>query len=850
MKLKIIAIGSGRDGTVSLNELLNRMFQSARNNWEAYHEFGARDSYNYIDAYFHTKDPEIIKQCKRIFEDCKYEAVVGNGYAFIIPLIKEVFQGQVKLIHIQRRDKNACIRSLIKDCEHFSENYGYYTNRQDISFNVKRTTAFHLNEMTREEWFQLDLTEKFNWYYNKTHELVNQHKDLFLDYLHVYTEELNDQTVIEKIAKFADSYSEKLPEPIRMNAYVYADINQVAPFFRPKIQWLFRKFEINRCEKDDFYCLHYFMTQYIAWMGYQISEYIKNIDAAYLKPANETYGNLKNAFQAIESKMNEIYDLQCQVYQKIENKEDFEKPVYLKDLYVGYRSVDPFYRDKLQWLFSGLDPQQGVASDIYFLNHFLTKFIAWIGYQNDGTIGRINKNYASSYHSTYEILKNSFQLIESRMNEIYDFQWEIYNKIENKKGIEKPRYLQNYFLTNRPVDPAYRAKLQWLFKEIDYDKCVTNDVYTLEYFLKKFMAGINKAKLGSNQPLNTTVYENLEQAFQLVAIKVNEIHDLQWDLYAKIGNKAALQKPAYLKNVYVSNYSVDPAYRTKLKWLFDEIDCNIFVSNNIYPIQFFLDKFYHWVGHVNSKSNEIPGNASKTSSLEIYKDLKNLHRIMESEIHKLYDLQWELYAKIEKEDKIEKPIYLKNVYVDYYKVDPFYRDKLEWLFRKFDSSQCGPDELYAVDYFLDKQITWLDFLKTGTIEKVNNKYNISSDELLQKTENIIKLLHQKSTQIYKLYSDSHGIDHDPKKVKEMELITPIIKYYSSFIPNLEDFDLIMASRSNIYGINYFLKRDMNSHDLDIQKFGESSWYAFNYVVKKILNKFLNKMKLNFFNRHK
>ena len=321
MHLQWIGIGTGRDGTVSVNKLLNLLLVNGQSNGQSYHEFGSRDCYNIVTDILENGNHSAKATLRQIMEECKYEAIVGNGYAFALPYISDCFRGQVKLIHIQRRNIDACISSLVTDCVMFPDAYGYYSDREDIHFSVKRTTAFHFGEMTHAQWNRLSLNDKFLWYYKKTHALIEEHKSLFSDYLHVYTEDLNNRETIRKIAEFISAGLTNLPDPVHLNSHFYADIFKVESINRAKMQWLFREYNCNQAASDDLYSLRFFLDRFITLMGYQITGSISNINPENTKLPIDVFDELDQAYKLLKQRLEEIKDLRSKVVQKMKEEQ-------------------------------------------------------------------------------------------------------------------------------------------------------------------------------------------------------------------------------------------------------------------------------------------------------------------------------------------------------------------------------------------------------------------------------------------------------------------------------------------------------------------------------------------------
>jgi hypothetical protein len=65
---------------------------------------------------------------KRMVAECSHDCIVGNGYAPILPMFAEHYGRRLKLIHLRRADRAACVASLRKNCELFPDAYGYYSS--------------------------------------------------------------------------------------------------------------------------------------------------------------------------------------------------------------------------------------------------------------------------------------------------------------------------------------------------------------------------------------------------------------------------------------------------------------------------------------------------------------------------------------------------------------------------------------------------------------------------------------------------------------------------------------------------------------------------------------------------
>ena len=267
--LQLVAVGTGRDGTVSLNFFLNQLFRNEGKGRRSCHEYASRECYNAF-AQFSSGDALALEPVRRLLADCPYGAIVGNGQAFVLPHLRDALDENVRFIHLQRRDRSACIESYIKLSRLFPQSSGNYSPRTEVEFLVQRTAAFHLGEMSQPDWERLSLFEKYAWYYDKTHALLDQIAGSFTHSMHVYTEDLNSQDTLRSIADFAGVETTEPFTTPHKNAFAYGDISRIEPFFIDKAQWLYSNFDFNAGVRDDTHAIDYFCERFLSWKGYQL----------------------------------------------------------------------------------------------------------------------------------------------------------------------------------------------------------------------------------------------------------------------------------------------------------------------------------------------------------------------------------------------------------------------------------------------------------------------------------------------------------------------------------------------------------------------------------------------------
>lgn len=266
-KPKIICVGTGRDGSLSTADMIQSIFDRSDGRL-AIHEYRARDFYQSFCDFKETGSEKFADQIREMITQCPADCIVGNGYAAVLPFFRECWGPETRLLHLRRRDRDACIASLMKNCEMFPLAYCYYTSNPDA--RIKRIAAFHFGEMTRSEWERAPATVKFGWYYDKTHQLIDQYSSLFSETMEVLTEELSQDAGRRRIANFVCGDGAVAPEATRLNAHSF-DLIDVPPEQRFKASWLLGRLNWDRLVTDECYGLDYFSNKFCAWTGYQIT---------------------------------------------------------------------------------------------------------------------------------------------------------------------------------------------------------------------------------------------------------------------------------------------------------------------------------------------------------------------------------------------------------------------------------------------------------------------------------------------------------------------------------------------------------------------------------------------------
>ena len=320
MALRLLCVGSGRDGTLSIAHMIQGLYDRERGGVRlvndgkadepsAQHEYRAREFYEAFCAHRETGEVQYLDEIRGLIAACPHECVVGNGYAAVLPLFAELSKGEIKLVHVRRRDRAACIESLVKDCLMFPAAYKYYAPAGQGE--TKRMAAFHFGEMTREAWEALPVEAKFGWYYDKTHRLVAESKALFAEYVEVETEELDAAATRAALARLAVGSDAALPPPAHLNAHRF-DIASLPRERHAKMQWLLGRLNFYELAADDLYGLQYFLEKFAAWTSYQISGAVREISPPDARSFEEIARTLNRANRMLVERLREIYD--CRSY--------------------------------------------------------------------------------------------------------------------------------------------------------------------------------------------------------------------------------------------------------------------------------------------------------------------------------------------------------------------------------------------------------------------------------------------------------------------------------------------------------------------------------------------------------
>ena len=289
--MEILCVGTGRDGTTSLAHMVQTLYDYYGDGRRAGHEYCSETFSDAFCRYHETRDECALAEIRDLIAECPFACIVGNGYAVALPFFTEHYGRGLKLVHIRRADRAACIRSLRRNSELFPRAYGYYSPKGSL----KRPAAFHFNEMSRDAWDLLPLEEKLGWYYDKTHALIAAGREMVDTYVEIPTEAINDAATRRTLAQLVlGGDATTLPPPTHMNRH-YFDGSMLPEEQYQKAQWLLQWLDLRGLAADDVYLLRYAVDRYIEWTKKQLSGELQEASPADVRSRGEVAAALSEA---------------------------------------------------------------------------------------------------------------------------------------------------------------------------------------------------------------------------------------------------------------------------------------------------------------------------------------------------------------------------------------------------------------------------------------------------------------------------------------------------------------------------------------------------------------------------
>jgi hypothetical protein len=296
-KLQFLCVGAGRDGTVTVTAQINEILKSSGRGGECIHELYSRDLYELqCDLVERPDRADTRQKIRELIGSFPSIAASGNGYAGVLSVFAELYPN-LKLIHLRRRDKQAFVASQVRNSQLFPEAYVHYSTDTGV---MRRITAFHTGEATRDQWFALSLEEKFGWFYEYTHRHVTSAYSLFPSVLQIYTEDLSDPDARRRLASFISGDATNAPNARRLNSHRLIEIFDFPAEQRVFAQWLFGRLNCGQIAQDNTVLLDHILNSTVAWLGYLNTGFASQLDPHYSKP----HEDVQRLAQEVLSRLN------------------------------------------------------------------------------------------------------------------------------------------------------------------------------------------------------------------------------------------------------------------------------------------------------------------------------------------------------------------------------------------------------------------------------------------------------------------------------------------------------------------------------------------------------------------
>jgi hypothetical protein len=128
--------------------------------------------------------------------------------------------------------------------------------------------GFHFGEISRDEWERMPSAARFGWYYDKTHALIDEYKELFSESITVVTENLSEEPTRRAIARIVVGSDAVVPPPTRLHAYSF-DVGSLPEDYREKAMWLVGQVDWERLVTDESYAIFHFLRKFLEWQDPQ-----------------------------------------------------------------------------------------------------------------------------------------------------------------------------------------------------------------------------------------------------------------------------------------------------------------------------------------------------------------------------------------------------------------------------------------------------------------------------------------------------------------------------------------------------------------------------------------------------
>ncbi len=262
---RILVLGTGRDGTRSVANLIASLHGANGAVAKVMHEIASFRTFAGVAKYLQGDDAWMRNICRAWDGD----VIAGNGFNFILPLLHEMFGGNLKVIHL-RRERGPAIAAMARAAQADPLYWDGYLDLDgedgvDVAaeFDPQRPGAPLLDDMDEEQWSMLSLEDRLGWLYDAGHRAIENDLHLFPNHLAVATEDLNDPAAIQRIARFIDPGFRQLCPPVHVNHALDGPLEAVVSDDRDGARSTLADFDYHRVAASETYPVVYFLQNMV-----------------------------------------------------------------------------------------------------------------------------------------------------------------------------------------------------------------------------------------------------------------------------------------------------------------------------------------------------------------------------------------------------------------------------------------------------------------------------------------------------------------------------------------------------------------------------------------------------------
>ena len=272
-RLKVLVVGAGRDGSLSLSRLLEGLYAANGATANSLHQAESFRTYQAVgDVLRKGNRKRMIQLCR----DLRHDIVAGNGFGFALPVWREVFGEELKVIHL-RRDRADCIRSLraeaLANPLHWT---GYLegpealdgSDNEAVAFaalDTIRPTAVDNGELSPAAWLNLSIEERLGWYYDASHAAIEADLSQFPQHLQLATEALDAPETIGRLMRFLDPAWNNPVAPVHVNARWPGPTQPVDTTLEGDIARSLRDLDLGQLLANPSYPVAHFLGRWVAF---------------------------------------------------------------------------------------------------------------------------------------------------------------------------------------------------------------------------------------------------------------------------------------------------------------------------------------------------------------------------------------------------------------------------------------------------------------------------------------------------------------------------------------------------------------------------------------------------------